>query len=81
VKAEDAGEDEAPMLWRPLGREWCEEGYGEEPILDEAAFIAYHLHWDLDRILGMEHLERRRWVAMVSQLNQQANDQLGNLVN
>jgi len=70
----------APVLWRQLGREWKPAGYDEEEMMEEAAFIAYHVHWPLDAILSMEHLERRRWTEMISQMNQQANEQLGSLV-
>jgi hypothetical protein len=49
-------------------------------MMEEAAFIAYHVHWPLDAILSMEHLERRRWTRMISEMNQQANEQLGSLV-
>jgi hypothetical protein len=34
-----------------------------EQLLAEAARLAYHLHWDLDAILDMEHADRRRFLA------------------
>jgi hypothetical protein len=49
-------------------------------MMEEAAFIAYHVHWPLDSILALEHVERRRWTAMISQMNQQANEQLQTMV-
>jgi tRNA 2-selenouridine synthase SelU len=76
--AEDDGA--SPILWRRLGRDWNPVGYDEEAMMEEAAFIAYHLHWPLDDILSMEHLERQRWTRMISEMNQQANEQLGSLV-
>lgn len=37
------------------------------------AFIAYHFHWDLERILELEHADRARWVDEISRLNERAN--------
>jgi Family of unknown function (DUF6760) len=42
-------------------------------IYEEAAFIAYHFHWDLAEILGLEHADRRRWVREISSINQAIN--------
>jgi hypothetical protein len=39
------------------------------------AFVAYHFHWDLERVLGLEHAERARWVAEISRLNERANEE------
>ena len=39
------------------------------------AFIAYHFHWDLDRVLGLEHADRAKWVAEISRINQRANEE------
>jgi hypothetical protein len=41
-------------------------------MYEEVAFIAYHFHWDLERILGLEHRERHRWVSEISRLNERA---------
>jgi hypothetical protein len=38
-------------------------------IYEEAAFLAYHLHWSHDEIMGLEHRERRRWCEEVSKIN------------
>lgn len=35
--------------------------------------MAFHFHWPLDHILGLEHPERRRWVAEISAINQRLN--------
>jgi hypothetical protein len=35
------------------------------------AFVAYYLHWPYEQIMQMEHRERQRWVAEISQINQQ----------
>jgi hypothetical protein len=34
-----------------------------EHLLAEAARLAYHLHWQLDTILDLEHADRRRFLA------------------
>ncbi|MGE3539962.1 MAG: DUF6760 family protein [Candidatus Tectimicrobiota bacterium] len=40
-----------------------------ERLYEEVAFIAYHFHWPHDEIMAMEHRERRRWCAEISQIN------------
>jgi hypothetical protein len=37
------------------------------------AFIAYHFHWSHPDIMGLEHADRRRWVAEISDINRQMN--------
>jgi hypothetical protein len=39
-------------------------------LYEEVAYIAYHFHWPLDDILGMEHAERHKWVEQISKINQ-----------
>ncbi|WP_433307631.1 DUF6760 family protein [Actinoplanes sp. CA-030573] len=36
------------------------------------AFLAYHLHWDLDRLLDLEHGDRIRLLREVGGLNERA---------
>jgi hypothetical protein len=38
-------------------------------MYEEVAFIAYHFHWPSERLMNMEHGERRRWVEQVSRIN------------
>jgi hypothetical protein len=33
-----------------------------DELLGEAARLAYHLHWQLDTILDLEHADRRRFL-------------------
>lgn len=47
--------------------------YPRDALYEEMAFIAYYLHWPPEQILGLEHPERRRWVAEVSRINEQLN--------
>jgi hypothetical protein len=49
-------------------------GYPSDALYEEVAFIAYYLHWSYEQIMGLDHLERRRWVGEVSRINQQMNE-------
>jgi len=46
--------------------------YPTEALWQEIAYLAYHLHWDLDRLLELEHADRVRMVRAVAALNTQA---------
>jgi hypothetical protein len=48
--------------------------YPLDALYEEMAFIAYYLHWPPDALVGLEHRERRRWVAEVSRINQELDD-------
>jgi hypothetical protein len=39
-----------------------------EQLLVETARLAYHVHWPLDSILGLEHRDRRRFLAEAERL-------------
>lgn len=41
-------------------------------VWDDVTYLAYHLHWDLDAIVDLEHPDRRRIIAGVSDLNDRA---------
>ncbi|WP_457622084.1 DUF6760 family protein [Persephonella sp.] len=43
--------------------------YPEEKIFEEASFISYYFHWDVDKILDMPHWERVRWCDEISRIN------------
>ena len=45
---------------RGLGR------YDEDDLWQEIAYLAYHLHWDLDRLLDLEHGDRIRLLEEVA---------------
>ncbi len=40
------------------------------------SYLAYHLHWDLDRLLDLEHADRIRLVEQVAGLNTRAWEEL-----
>lgn len=44
-----------------------------ESLYREVAYVAYHLHWELDVILEMEHRERAIWVREIAAINEQIN--------
>jgi hypothetical protein len=41
-------------------------------LLEEVAFVGYHLHWSFDEILDLEHPLRERFVEEIVGLNRQA---------
>jgi hypothetical protein len=64
-------------VWRQVRRgARCQGGivgYPLEQLHEEVAYIAYHFHWSLKRILNLEHIDRRRWVEEISKINQRLN--------
>jgi hypothetical protein len=50
------------------------KGYPSDQLFEEVAFIAYYLHWPHEQIMGLDHRDRRRWVAEVSKINQRLNE-------
>ncbi|NED93724.1 hypothetical protein G1H11_00155 [Phytoactinopolyspora alkaliphila] len=46
--------------------------YPAEALWQEIAYLAYHLHWPLDSLLDLEHLDRVRMVRAVGGLNDRA---------
>jgi hypothetical protein len=48
--------------------------YPLDRLLEEVAYVAYHLHWPYDEIMNMEHAERQRWVDQVAQINTRLNE-------
>jgi hypothetical protein len=46
--------------------------YPTEALWQELAYLAYHLHWDLERLLDLEHADRSRLVRAVASLNARA---------
>jgi hypothetical protein len=46
--------------------------YPEDALWDEITYLAYHLHWDLDRLLDLAHADRARLIRSVADLNDRA---------
>ena len=43
--------------------------YAVDHLHEQIAYLAYHFHWDLDDILDLEHIDRRRYVAEIARIN------------
>ena len=52
-------------------------GEPSQRIFEEVAYIAYHFHWSRAEIMELDHLERRRWVAEIAQINERRNASAG----
>ena len=46
--------------------------YPIDALWQEIAYLAYHLHWRLDDLLDLEHMDRVRMVRSVVALNDRA---------
>jgi hypothetical protein len=46
--------------------------YPSEVLWQEIAYLAYHLHWPMDELLDLEHMDRVRMVRAVARLNERA---------
>lgn len=49
-------------------------GYPLDALSEEVAYIAYHFHWPVDQIMGLEHRERRQWVEEIAKINHRINE-------
>ena len=56
-----ASRSDPPMLRYPVDALW-----------QEIAYLAYHLHWPMDELLDLEHMDRVRMVRAVAGLNERA---------
>jgi hypothetical protein len=43
-----------------------------DALWEEITYLAYHLHWDVDTLLDLEHGDRTRLIRSVAQLNERA---------
>ena len=43
--------------------------YASDRMFEEIAYVAYHLHWQLDEILDLEHPLRQRFVEEIGRIN------------
>jgi hypothetical protein len=50
-----------------------------DKVYEEAAFIAYYLHWNHDDIMELSHRDRIRWCKEVSRINGKLNDEPENV--
>lgn len=54
--------------------------YPEDALWDEITYLAYHIHWDLDRLLDLQHADRVNLVQRVAALNRRALDEAKKLL-
>lgn len=53
--------------------------YPEHALWNEIAYLAYHLHWDMDDLLDLEHPDRARLVELVADMNDRAWEALADV--
>jgi hypothetical protein len=53
--------------------------YPADKLFEEAAFIAYYLHWGHDDIMALSHRDRIRWCGEISKINAKLNDEPENV--
>ncbi|MFN0030046.1 MAG: DUF6760 family protein [Acidimicrobiales bacterium] len=46
--------------------------YPVDALWDEISYLAFHLHWEMDTLLDLEHADRVRLVRQVADLNRRA---------
>lgn len=46
--------------------------YATDQLMEEVAYVAYHLHWSLDSIIDLEHALRRRLIEEIDRIGRQA---------
>lgn len=47
--------------------------YPADQLYEEAAFIAYYVHWSLEDVFGLPHYERIRWCKEISEINRKVS--------
>ncbi|MEU6284003.1 DUF6760 family protein [Streptomyces sp. NPDC047028] len=48
--------------------------YAADRLWEEAAYVAYYLHWPLNSILDLEHPVRERVIEEVGRINSRLSD-------
>ena len=46
--------------------------YPTDALWQEIAYLAYHLHWPINDLLDLEHMDRVRMVRAVVSMNERA---------
>jgi uncharacterized protein DUF6760 len=49
--------------------------YATDRIWEEVAYVAYYLHWDLDKILDLEHPVRTRVITEIGRIHSRSADE------
>ncbi len=42
--------------------------------MEEVAYVSYYFHWDLDRVLELEHPDRIRFVEEIASINRRMSE-------
>jgi len=48
--------------------------YATDRVWEEVAYVAYYLHWDLDKILDLEHPVRTRVITEIGKIHSRSED-------
>ena len=48
-------------------------------LYHQLAFISYYFHWELETVMALPHLERKKFCEEISRINRQANAEEKNL--
>jgi hypothetical protein len=49
--------------------------YATDRVWEEVAYVAYYLHWDLDKILDLEHPVRTRVINEIGKIHTRSADE------
>jgi len=49
--------------------------YATDRVWEEVAYVAYYLHWDLDRILDLEHPVRTRVINEIGKIHSRSTEE------
>jgi len=49
--------------------------YAVDRVWEELAYVAYYLHWDLDKILDLEHPVRARVIDEIGKIHTRGADE------
>jgi hypothetical protein len=49
--------------------------YATDRLFEEVAYVAYHFHWSMDEILDLEHGDRQRFAAEISNINRRLSEE------
>jgi uncharacterized protein DUF6760 len=49
--------------------------YATDRIWEEVAYVAYYLHWDLDKILDLEHPVRTRVITEIGRIHSRSAEE------
>lgn len=49
--------------------------YATDCVWEEVAYVAYYLHWDLDKILDLEHPVRTRVITEIGKIHSRSGEE------